>query len=60
MSERMIDATGIDEMIEEMIDGPTLDDDELASLDLLKGSTDAEVAMILSSVGEKEKIPSHL
>jgi len=39
-------------LIEEMISGFTGDDDERAILDLLQGSRDAELAVILDSVGE--------
>jgi len=41
-------------LIEELLSGFTGDDDERAILELLKGSTDAETAIILSTVGEAE------
>ncbi|HEV8239261.1 MAG TPA: hypothetical protein VGS57_07840 [Thermoanaerobaculia bacterium] len=40
-------------LIEEMLDGPTLDDDEQAILTLLRGSTDAELAEVLAKVGRR-------
>lgn len=39
-------------LIEEMLEGPTLNADEEAILRLLRGSTDRELASILSAVGE--------
>jgi uncharacterized protein DUF4157 len=40
-------------LTEEMLDGPTLDDDEQAILTLLRGSTDAEFGEILTQVGKE-------
>ena len=41
-------------LIQEMLSGFTGDDDERAILDLLNGSRDAEVTIILNTVGEQE------
>ena len=41
-------------MLLEMIDGPTLDDDEQAILELLRGSSDAEVRALLATAGGED------
>lgn len=43
-------------LIEEMLEGPTLNEDEQAILTLLRGSTDAELGEILSKVGRERLI----
>jgi hypothetical protein len=40
----------------ELIDGPTLDDDEHAILELLRGSTTAEVAALIAAAGGEEEL----
>ena len=43
-------------MLLEMIDGPTLDDDEHAILELLRGSTDPEVRAMLATAGGEQSL----
>jgi len=43
-------------MLLEMIDGPTLDDDEHAILELLRGSTESEVLALLGTAGGEEAL----
>jgi hypothetical protein len=43
-------------MLLEMIDGPTLDDDEHAILELLRGSSDAQVRTLLATAGGDEAL----
>lgn len=43
-------------MLLEMIDGPTLDDDEHAILELLRGSNDAEVRAMLATAGGEDSL----
>jgi Domain of unknown function (DUF4157)/L,D-transpeptidase catalytic domain len=43
-------------MLLEMIDGPTLDDDEHAILEMLRGSSDSEVRTLLGTAGGEEAL----
>jgi hypothetical protein len=43
-------------MLLEMIDGPTLDDDEQAILELLRGSNDADVRALIATAGGEESL----
>jgi len=45
-------------MLLEMIDGPTLDDDEHAILELLRGSSDSEVVELIGAAGGEDALKS--
>jgi hypothetical protein len=45
-------------LLQELIDGPTLDDDEHAILELLRGSSVSEVASLVAAAGGEESLKS--